>query len=116
LAHSGEGIGVANSMVVARECRIDFFTDLERRGENAIFKALDTLNAHIFWILVQGGEASLSSGGNRLLQTLTGQTGVSDSSLFLFCLSKGYISVTPKTHVHSFLFFSFLGPICRLRW
>jgi hypothetical protein len=81
LAHSGEGTGVANSMSAARECRIDFFTDLERRGENAIFKALDTLNAHIFWILVQGGEASLSSGGNRLLQTLTGQTGVSVSSL-----------------------------------
>jgi hypothetical protein len=80
LAHSGEGTGVANSMSVARECRIDFFTDLERRGENAIFKALDTLNAHIFWILVQGGEASLSSGGNRLLQTLTGQTGVSISN------------------------------------
>jgi hypothetical protein len=84
LAHSGDGTAVANSMSVARECRIEFFTDLERRGESAIFKALDTLNAHIFWILVQGGEASLSSGGNRLLQTLTGQTGVSIICCLLF--------------------------------
>ena len=78
LSSSGEGTGVSNSMSVARECRIDFFTELERKGEHAILRALDTLSAHIQWILVTGGEATTASGGTRILQSLTGQSGVSN--------------------------------------
>jgi hypothetical protein len=77
LTSSGEGSGVSNSMSVARECRVEFFTELERRGENAILRALDTLSAHIQWILVTGGEAMSAGGGTRILQSLTGQSGVS---------------------------------------
>eukprot|EP00934_Nitzschia_sp_Nitz4_P003400 Nitzschia sp. Nitz4//scaffold143_size57137//21464//24922//NITZ4_006513-RA/size57137-processed-gene-0.48-mRNA-1//-1//CDS//3329536443//3390//frame0 len=73
LANSGEGTGVTNSMAVARECRIDFFTELEQRGEETILRALDTLSAHIQWILVTGSEAMMATGGARLFNQLTGQ-------------------------------------------
>eukprot|EP00525_Craspedostauros_australis_P003763 CAMPEP_0198121808 /NCGR_PEP_ID=MMETSP1442-20131203/33132_1 /TAXON_ID= /ORGANISM="Craspedostauros australis, Strain CCMP3328" /LENGTH=257 /DNA_ID=CAMNT_0043780687 /DNA_START=100 /DNA_END=873 /DNA_ORIENTATION=- len=62
-------------MSVARECRVEFFTDLETRGESCILKALDTLSTHIQWILVTGGEAMSASGGTRILQSLTGTSG-----------------------------------------
>jgi hypothetical protein len=54
---------------------------LEHRGEDAIFRALDTLSAHIQWILVTGGEAMLATGGARIFNQLTGATGVSDEKL-----------------------------------
>ena len=63
LASRGDSTGVSNSMTVARECRVEFFTELEHRGEDAIFRALDTLSAHIQWILVTGSEAMMSTGG-----------------------------------------------------
>lgn len=75
LASSGEGTGATNSMAVARECRIEFFTELEQRGEDAIFRALDTISAHIQWILVTGSEAMMSTGGARIFNQLTGQSG-----------------------------------------
>jgi hypothetical protein len=81
LISSGEGTGVSNSMAVARECRVDFFTEFEHQGEDAIFRALDTLSAHMQWILVTGGEAMLATGGARIFNQLTGQSGVSDEKL-----------------------------------
>lgn len=75
LTSAGEGSGVSDSMAVARECRVEFFTELESRGEDAILRALDTLSAHIQWILVTGSEALLSSGTGRIFNTLTGQSG-----------------------------------------
>ena len=53
------------SMAMARGSRFDFYSELERRGEAAIMKALDSISAHIHWILVIGGEALQQSGGNR---------------------------------------------------
>ena len=76
LTTSGRGTGVSNSMSIARECRMDFFTELERRGEDAILRALDTISAHIQWILITGGEAAAGS-GKGFLNSLTGSTGVS---------------------------------------
>lgn len=69
LVCTGEGSGVSNVMAVARECRVDFFTELESRGEDAILRALDTLGAHIQWILVTGSEAALSSGTVSLFKS-----------------------------------------------
>ena len=65
------------SMAVARGCRFEFYSELERRGEAAILKALDSISAHIQWILVTGGESMFATGGNRLLQNITGASGVS---------------------------------------
>jgi hypothetical protein len=76
LTTSGQGTGVSNSMSIARECRVDFFTELERRGEDAILRALDTISAHIQWILITGGEA-VSATGKGFLNQLTGSSGVS---------------------------------------
>lgn len=59
----------------AKEERIMFYTELERRGEAAILKALDTLSSHIQWVLVTGGESMLATGGSRMLSTLTGASG-----------------------------------------
>jgi Exocyst complex component Sec10 len=75
LSSSGEGTGISNSTAVARECRLEFFTELENRGEDAILKALDTLSAHMQWILVSGSEAAISSTTGRFLNQLTGQSG-----------------------------------------
>jgi hypothetical protein len=75
LTSAGEGSGASNSIAVAREYRVEFFTELESRGEDAILRALDTLSAHIQWILVTGSEALLSSGTGRIFNTLTGQSG-----------------------------------------
>jgi hypothetical protein len=77
LSTSGDGISISNSMSAAKECRVAFFTELEHRGEDAIVRALDTLSAHIQWILVSGSEAMLSTGGARLFNQLSGQSGVS---------------------------------------
>mmetsp|Transcript_51844 Transcript_51844/g.155588 ORF Transcript_51844/g.155588 Transcript_51844/m.155588 type:complete len:1193 (-) Transcript_51844:49-3627(-) len=64
-----------SSLSAAREKRLRFFNELERRGETSVLKALDTLSTHIQWILVTGGEGMLATGGTRLLHTLTGQGG-----------------------------------------
>lgn len=77
LSSSGESTGVSNNMSVARECRVEFFTELEHRGEETILRALDTLSAHIQWILVTGSEAMIATGGARIFNQLTGQSGVS---------------------------------------
>lgn len=54
------------SLTLGKERRIRFFQELEERGEAVILKALDTLSAHIHWILVVGGEAtSRTTSGNR---------------------------------------------------
>lgn len=83
LVTSGDGSGVSNSLSIARECRMEFFTELEHRGEDAILRALDTLSAHIQWILVIGGEAMLATGGARIFNQLTGQSGVSTMLRFI---------------------------------
>lgn len=75
LSSTGEGSEASNSVAAARECRVDFFTDLESRGEDAIIKALDTLGAHIQWILVTGSEAALSSGTVSLFKSAAGNSG-----------------------------------------
>ena len=75
LSSAGEGTGTSSSMSTARECRVEFFTELENRGEDAILKALDSLSAHMQWILVTGSEATLASGTGRIFNTLTGQSG-----------------------------------------
>ena len=67
----------SSALAAGRECRIEFFAELEHRGEDAVLRALDTLSAHIQWILVTGAEAMLSSGGARLFNQLSGQSGVS---------------------------------------
>jgi hypothetical protein len=63
------------ALAIARDERIHFYTELERRGEAAILQALDTLSSHIQWILVAGGEAMLATGGTRIFNQLTGQSG-----------------------------------------
>lgn len=45
------------SLTLAKDRRIRFFHELEERGEAVILRALDTLSAHIQWILVTGGES-----------------------------------------------------------
>ncbi|GAX12358.1 hypothetical protein FisN_1Hh291 [Fistulifera solaris] len=70
-----EECGDSNSMAIAREERVLFYTKLEKRGEAAILKALNTLSAHMQWILVTGGESMLATGGTRILSSLTGQSG-----------------------------------------
>jgi hypothetical protein len=92
LTTSGEGTGVSNSLAIARECRVEFFTELEHRGEDAILRALDTLSAHIQWLLVTGGEAMLATGGARIFNQLTGQSGVS-CTLLMLCMYIYYIYI-----------------------
>ena len=70
-----EECGDAGAMAFAREERAHFYAQLERRGEAAILKALDTLSTHIQWILVSGGESMLATGGTRMLSSLTGSSG-----------------------------------------
>lgn len=69
--------GATAAMPAARECRTQFFTELERRGEAAILRVLDTISAHIQWILIIGGESMMATGGTRILHHITGQSGVS---------------------------------------
>ena len=66
--------GDETSMSVARDFRVAFFTDLERRGEAAVMGALDTLSTHVQWVLVSGGESILAAGGTRIFNQLTGQS------------------------------------------
>lgn len=73
----GDGGDFSNNVAAARELRIEFFTELESRGEDAILRALDTLSAHIQWILVTGGENATSTGGKQIFNRLTGSSGVS---------------------------------------
>jgi hypothetical protein len=70
-----ETCGDAAAMTIAREERIYFYSELERRGEAAILRALDTLSTHIQWVLVTGGESMLATGGTRIFNQLTGQSG-----------------------------------------
>jgi len=51
------------SMTGSKKCRMQFFAELESRGEHAIYKALQTLSEHIRWILVAGGESMTATGG-----------------------------------------------------
>ena len=74
----------AASMAVAKNCRFEFYSELERRGEDAIMKALDSMSAHVYWILVTGGESMTATGGNRLLANITGSSGV---RIYSSCLS-----------------------------
>mmetsp|Transcript_1315 Transcript_1315/g.2048 ORF Transcript_1315/g.2048 Transcript_1315/m.2048 type:complete len:1143 (+) Transcript_1315:61-3489(+) len=53
------------SLTLGKERRIRFFQELEERGEAVILRALDTLSAHIHWILVTGGEAAVRSGHRK---------------------------------------------------
>jgi hypothetical protein len=71
LKESGDGAALA----IARDERAHFYSEVERRGDSAILQALDTLSAHIQWILVTGGEAMLATGGTRIFNQLTGQSG-----------------------------------------
>eukprot|EP00592_Proboscia_alata_P019355 CAMPEP_0194405686 /NCGR_PEP_ID=MMETSP0176-20130528/4018_1 /TAXON_ID=216777 /ORGANISM="Proboscia alata, Strain PI-D3" /LENGTH=1326 /DNA_ID=CAMNT_0039204573 /DNA_START=58 /DNA_END=4038 /DNA_ORIENTATION=+ len=66
------GTGSTNSITMAKECRLRFFRDVEERGEAAILRALDTITAHIQWILVSGGESAgmTGIGTSRLLNNL----------------------------------------------
>eukprot|EP00526_Cylindrotheca_closterium_P001991 CAMPEP_0113603118 /NCGR_PEP_ID=MMETSP0017_2-20120614/1110_1 /TAXON_ID=2856 /ORGANISM="Cylindrotheca closterium" /LENGTH=1139 /DNA_ID=CAMNT_0000511493 /DNA_START=306 /DNA_END=3725 /DNA_ORIENTATION=- /assembly_acc=CAM_ASM_000147 len=72
LSMNGEN---SSAIAAGRDCRIEFFSELEHRGEDAVLRALDTLSAHIQWIVVTGAEAMLSSGGARLFNQLSGQSG-----------------------------------------
>jgi hypothetical protein len=74
LTAAGEGTGISSITASARDCRLEFFTELENRGEDAILKALDTLSAHMQWILVTGNEAGVTSGTGRIFN-LAGQSG-----------------------------------------
>jgi hypothetical protein len=69
-----DACGDAASLAIAREERQHFYAELERRGESAILQALDTLSAHIQWVLV-AGESMLATGGTRILSALSGQSG-----------------------------------------
>lgn len=55
--------GGHSSMAISKKRRIQFFAELESRGEQAIHKALQTLSEHIRWILVAGGESMNATGG-----------------------------------------------------
>lgn len=69
------------SLTLAKDRRIRFFQELEERGETVIMRALDSLSAHIQWILVSGGESSSktkTTTGNRLFAA---SGGVSVSNL-----------------------------------
>jgi hypothetical protein len=61
-----EECGDAGSLAFARGERVHFYAELERRGEAAILRALDTLSTHFQWILVTGGESMLATGGKRI--------------------------------------------------
>ena len=111
LTTSGRGTGVANSMSLARECRMDFFTELERRGEDAILRALDTISAHIQWILITGGEAAAASGKGFLNQL----TGSSDVSCLIELWWTYELPVSDLTDVFRILHFLHRVPILCLR-
>lgn len=55
------------SLTLGKDRRVRFFQELEERGEAIILRALDTLSAHIHWILISGGEVAAvkSSTTNR---------------------------------------------------
>lgn len=69
-----DACGDPASLAIARDERQHFYAELERRGEAAILQALDTLSAHIQWVLV-AGESMLATGGTRILSALSGQSG-----------------------------------------
>jgi len=60
------------SMTLAKQMRFRIFREIEERGEASMMRALEAMSAHIQWILI-GGESSLASGRNILLQNLTNQ-------------------------------------------
>ncbi|CAB9506757.1 expressed unknown protein [Seminavis robusta] len=105
-----------DSMSKARACRFEFYSELERRGEAAIMKALDSISAHIHWILVSGGEGMLATGANRLMANITGssagpyavpQGANMDSSLspavesLVYCLRVQFVHVQSAMTSHS---------------
>jgi len=63
------------SMSQARKYRLQFFAELESRGETAIHRALQTLSEHIRWVLVAGGESMFATGGNRFFSAGGGSNG-----------------------------------------
>lgn len=67
--------GDTQSIAAAKDYRLKFFTELERRGEAAIVRALETLSAHAQWILVTGGESMMATGGSSIFSSLTGSSG-----------------------------------------
>lgn len=67
--------GDETSVAIAKNLRMHFYGQLEHHGEQTILKALDTLSTHVQWLLVTGGEATLATGGTRIFNQLTGQSG-----------------------------------------
>ena len=65
----------SQSIATAKDYRMKFFIELEKRGEAAIIKALETIAAHSRWILVTGGESMMATGGTSIFNALTGQGG-----------------------------------------
>lgn len=64
------------SLTLAKDRRMNFFQNLEERGESVILRALDAISSHIQWILVAGGESASTSGSTtRILQNFTNQGG-----------------------------------------
>ena len=53
--------GSHTSLTLAKDQRVNFFQELEDRGETAILRALDTISTHIQWVLVAGGESIMKS-------------------------------------------------------
>ena len=101
------------SLTLAQDRRVQFFQELEERGETVILRALDTLSTHIQWILVTGGESrgTVASGGPRLLQNLTGQSGVcyyAKSIIYDFWSCYFYFFFVFPQPNRLFLFYTFL--------
>lgn len=100
------GTGSTASMNNAKKCRLQFFAELESRGEEAIVAALDTLTNHIRWILVSGGESAAAIGGNRFFSGAAGtgpyaippgtsldQANSAAVRLLTFCLRAQFVNV-----------------------
>jgi hypothetical protein len=67
--------GDEGALAIAKNMRMHLYAELERRGEMAIVRALDTLSTHVQWLLVSGGESMMATGGTRIFNQLTGQSG-----------------------------------------
>jgi len=78
--------GSHTSLTLAKDQRMSFFQELEERGETAILRALDTISAHIQWVLVAGGENVLKNRGRVNFSDKSG-SGVSSAAALMLCLS-----------------------------
>lgn len=78
--------GSHTSLTLAKDQRMSFFQELEERGETAILRALDTISAHIQWVLVAGGENVLKNRGRVNFSDKSG-SGVSSAAALMICLS-----------------------------